>query len=142
MVSSTKEGIEHEADQRHVEIIVRDAGLRGHSEGVTTPGVNDDGGVVDEGENETLHRAIAARARYLAQGRADIQFAAEEVSSLMSRPEAGDLKRARRLGRYLRDNSSVVFKYRFQELWSDADFAGCRRTRRSTSGGVIMFGPH
>ena len=30
VVSSTKEGIEHEADQRHAEIIVRDAVLREH----------------------------------------------------------------------------------------------------------------
>jgi hypothetical protein len=26
--------------------------------------------------------------------------------------------------------------------WSDTDFAGCGRTRRSTSGGVIAFGSH
>ena len=27
-------------------------------------------------------------------------------------------------------------------VWSDMDFAGCKRTRRSTSGGVVMFGSH
>jgi len=27
-------------------------------------------------------------------------------------------------------------------VWSDTDFAGCRNERKSTSGGVIMFGGH
>ncbi len=64
---STKEGIEYEADQRHAEIIVRDKGLKEHSKGVTMPGVNHDGGAVDEVEvNDTLYRAIAARANHLA----------------------------------------------------------------------------
>ncbi len=64
----------------------------------------------------------------------------------MPKPRAGDLKRAKRLGRYLKDKSRVAFKYKFQELpktvvvWSNTDFAGCRRTHRSTSRGVIVFG--
>ncbi len=67
-------------------IIVRDVVLKEHSRGVTTPEVNDDGGAVDEGEvSETLYRAIAARAKYLAQDRPDVQFAAKEVIRFMSR---------------------------------------------------------
>ena len=27
-------------------------------------------------------------------------------------------------------------------VWSDTDFAGCRKTRKSTSGGVITLGKH
>ena len=27
-------------------------------------------------------------------------------------------------------------------MWTDTDFAGCKRTRRSTSGGVVMIGDH
>ncbi len=149
MFSSTKEGIEYEADQRQAEIIVRDVGLKERSKGVTTPGVNDEGGIVDEGEvNETLCRTIAARANYLAQDRLDMHCAAKEISRFMSKPESADFKRARRLGRYLQDDSRIVFNYRFQKLpetvvvWSDTDFAGCRRTRRSTSGGVVIFGSH
>ena len=77
VVCSTK--FEYEADQRHAEILVRDVGLKEHSTGVTTPGVNDDGGAVDEGEvHETLYKAIAARANYLAQDRPDIHFAEKE----------------------------------------------------------------
>ncbi len=81
---------------------------------VITPGVNDDGGGADEGEvNETMYRAIAARANYLARDRPDIQLAAKEVSRFMSKPEAGDLRRAKRLGRYLTDNNKMIFNYGF-----------------------------
>ncbi len=125
VVNSTKEGIEYEGDQRYAEIIIRDVGFKEHSKGVTTPGVNDEVGE-DEGEvSETLCRAIAARANYLAQNRPDIQFAAKEVSRLMSKPQAGDSKRARRLGGYLQDSFRIAFSYKFQMrpdtvvVWSD-----------------------
>ncbi len=53
-------------------------GIEGHSKGVSTPGVNEDGGGADEEEaNETMYRAIAARADYLAQDRSDIKFGSE-----------------------------------------------------------------
>ncbi len=135
MVSSTKEVIDYEADQRHAEI------MKEQSKGVNTPAVNDEGGAVDGGEvNETLYRAIAARANYLAQDRPDTQVAAQKVSRFMSRHEAIDFTRARKLGRYLMDDNRVAFNYRLQRLpetvvvWSGTDFAGCRRTCRSTSG--------
>ncbi len=38
VVSWTSEGIEHEADQRHSEILVGDMGLQG-SQGISTPSV-------------------------------------------------------------------------------------------------------
>ena len=39
-------------------------GLKEHSKGVTTPGVNDEAGEEQGEVNETLYRAIAARANY------------------------------------------------------------------------------
>ena len=54
----------------------------------------------------------------------------------------------RRKTRYLKDNKRVVIECKFQRMpekvvvWSDTDFAGCKRTRRSTSGGVVMLGGH
>ncbi len=88
---------------------------------------------------ETQYRAIAARANYLARDRADVLFAAKEFSRFMSKPEAEDWSKAKRLGRYLKDNLRVVLEYKFQKMpektaaGSDADFAGRKRTRRSTS---------
>jgi hypothetical protein len=152
IVSSTDEGLEYEADQRHAEIIMKELGLTKESKGLSTPGVqegkeevrDEQGGEVDE----KMYRAMAARANYSAQDRVDIQFAAKEVSRFMSKPEISDWRKVKRLGRYLRDSGRVVYKFGFQRMpeeivvWSDTDFAGCKKTRRSTSGGVVMFGSH
>ncbi len=44
VVSSTREGLENEADQRHAEIIVRDVRLKEHSKRVTAWGFNVESG--------------------------------------------------------------------------------------------------
>ena len=40
----------------------------------------------------------------------------------------------------------VLFKYQEEvkkvHVWVDTDYAGCRKTRKSTSGGILMFGEH
>ena len=53
----------------------------------------------------------------------------------------------RRIGRYLVGRPRAVWKYPWQNesqitAYSDSDFAGCRRTSRSTSGGILMRGNH
>ena len=121
------------------------------SNGVTTPGSNSEGGQEVRGESkgdrgESRYRAVAARGNYLGQDRMDVQFAVKEISRLMSKPEAQDWRAAQKLARYLKDHQRVVLAYKYQKLpskvvvWPDTDFAGCGRTRRSTSGGVVMFG--
>ncbi len=73
-----------------------------------------------------------------------MQFAAKEASRFTSKPEVQDCSSTK----YLKDNQRAVIEHKYQKLpekataWSDADFAGCRRTRRSTSGGVVTFGKH
>ena len=53
------------------------------------------------------------------------------------------------MGRYLAGHKRMAYKYGFLEsvpefidVYVDTDFAGCTQTRRSTSGGLAMFGPH
>ena len=42
----------------------------------------------------------------------------------------------------------MVIKFNYQRevkdlvIWTDTDFGGCRRTRKSTSGGIAMIGNH
>eukprot|EP00974_Lingulodinium_polyedra_P042402 4069591-Lingulodinium_polyedra.AAC.1 len=66
----------------------------------------------------------------------------------MAVPTRGDVAKLRRLGRYLIDRPRVVWRFKFQEPveeitgYSDSDWAGCRRTARSTSGGCMMRGTH
>ena len=66
----------------------------------------------------------------------------------MSAPCEADVLRLKRIIRYLKGAPRVVTKYVWQEspgevvAYTDSDWAGCVRTRRSTSGGVIMHGSH
>ena len=145
----TGEGVEYEADQRHAELMVREMGVQLNSKGVVTPGTQDPAEDGKEHEvDQRVLRGVAARGNYLGQDRVDMQYAAKEISRFVSKPESKDWRAAKRLARYLKDESRLVIKYPYQELsdtidvWIDTDFAGCKVTRRSTSGGVIMIGDH
>ena len=101
---------------------------------------------LDQGEH-TKFRAIAARANYLAADRPDAQFCAKEVCRFMSSPTDVSWAALKRLGRFLAGKPRLVFKYQYQEAdrletYSDTDWAGCIRTRKSTSGGCLLLGSH
>ena len=98
-------------------------------------------------EEHSVFRALAARANYLAQDRIDLQFSAKEICRSMSSPTDMSQNALKRLGRYLLGHKRVVYRYPFQradhiDVYSDTDWSGCPRTRRSTSGGCIMIGQH
>ena len=53
----------------------------------------------------------------------------------------------KRMCRYLAGQPRLVFKYDYQRaseisVYTDTDWAGCPKTRRSTSGGAILIGSH
>jgi hypothetical protein len=54
----------------------------------------------------------------------------------------------KRLLRYLKGVPRAVLHYGYQErpdaivTWTDSDFAGCEKSRKSTSAGVVMLGTH
>ena len=149
----TDSGWEYEADPRHAELLIKTLRLEA-ANGVRSPGEDErtweeeENAVLLQGPAASEYRALAARANYLAQDRADIQFAAKECCRGMAAPNRGHLKAIRRLARYLIAAPRVVWTFRFQQrpacltVYSDSDWAGCRRTARSTSGGVVMLGSH
>lgn len=153
VVRITEEGWEYEADQRHAELIVRGMNLS-EAKGVKCP--SEDEKPWEEEENDErlaakeayAFRGLAARANYLAQDRADIQFAAKEICRGMAQPTRGHVKKLRRLARYLIEAPRVVWKFKYQgacdhiQVYSDSDWAGCKRTARSTSGGAVLRGGH
>ena len=90
---------------------------------------------------------VAAIANFLALDRPDIIYAAKEVCRFMSKPTDVAMMAIKRLGRYLKDHPRLVFRFERQEaesieVYSDTDWAGCTRTRKSTSGGCLIVGTH
>ena len=151
IVRWTTEGIEYEADPRQSEQLVRDLDMSG-SKSVGTPGVKQTSEQIPvdrelPADKQRPYRGVAARSNYLSADRPDMQHAAKEVCRWMSTPTEAALVALKRVGRYLEGHGRLVYKYVFQEAsmidcYSDTDWAGCPRTRRSTSGGCLMFGKH
>ena len=89
-----------------------------------------------------------ARANYLALDRPDICFPVKELCRRMSAPTVADWEHLMRLCKFLVAKRRLVQKFPFQaevkslSSFGDADFAGCRWTRKSTSGGCITLGGH
>ena len=65
----------------------------------------------------------------------------------MSKPILRSWTRLKRLARYLLVNTQTIFRYSANggespshiDVYSDFDWAGCARTKRSTSGGAMML---
>ena len=99
------------------------------------------------GEEATRHRAMVARCNFLGCDRPDIQFAAKEASRWMSKPCREDQDKVTRIGKYLNGGlrrMEQVFPFGRDDsvicAYSDSDWAGCLRTRKSTSGGILCIG--
>ena len=145
VVRRTARGYEVEADPRHAELIIEQL-LEPETRTLSTPGCNeekdDEEGKELVGEDATRYRAIAARCNYLSLDRPDLQFAVKEVCREMSKPTSKSWARLRRIGQYLKGKPRVVWQYEWQDqcstldVFADANWAGCRRTRKSTSGDV------
>jgi hypothetical protein len=153
VVRWTSEGLEMEADPRQAEKLLRDLKLDG--DGVKTaasPGVKATREQLDadaplERHKATPYRAVVARANYMASDRPEIQFAAKEVCRWMSNPTEVSLNALKRLGRFVAGHRRLVYHYPWQtadrvDTYSDTDWAGCPKSRKSTSGGCLMLGRH
>ena len=66
----------------------------------------------------------------------------------MSAPTEADVVRLKRVLRYLKSHPRGVYLYGWQPTADtlraqvDSDWAGCEKSRKSTSGGLIYFGTH
>ena len=151
VVRWTARGVEYEADPRQAEKLISECGLVGANT-VVTPGLRLSHEEVQKDEPleaklHTAFRAAAARANYLAADRIDCQFAAKEICRHMANPSQSAWTALKRLCRYLVGLPRLVFKYEWQtistiDVYTDTDFAGCPRTRKSTSGGCVLLGSH
>ena len=121
--------------------------------GVGTAGVkmevkaDEDAKRLGERDHAKFRRA-AAQCNYIGLDRVDVAFAAKEISRRVSTPTEDDVVALKRLMRYLSGSPRLVSRYDFQGpvhkivVCVDSDWAGCTRTRRSTSGGAAYWGSH
>ena len=155
----TEGGVEYEVDPRHVEIILKELNIES-CKPVSTPGTKDEGHAKEGDQAQSnvseklnahkhvVYQARVARGNYLSPDRPDIAFAAKELARSMSSPTQGDWERLKRLARYLKGRPRVVSKFQWQRatgtlgIFTDADWAGDKRERKSTSVGCIMVGNH
>ncbi|WVZ91848.1 hypothetical protein U9M48_037970 [Paspalum notatum var. saurae] len=93
----------------------------------------------------TAYRSLAGALQYLTFIRPDITYAVQQVCLHMHDPREPHLTALKRLLRYLRgtmDYSLLLHRSSSAELvvYTDADWAGCPDTRRSTSGYAVFLG--
>ena len=109
----------------------------------TNPKVSADSGapVADP----TDFRSLAGALQYLTFTRLDISYAVQQICLYMHDPREPHLAALKRILRYLRGTPSLGLLIRpsaSSELivYSDADWAGCPDTRKSTSGYAVFLG--
>ncbi len=154
VVSWAPHGIKYEADQRHSDTTVKHMGLV-NSTPMSTPGAKWTASDVEKMAQEevcedrlTEYRALVARANYISQDRLDTLYAVKELSRDMPCPKATNFRAPKMLVRYRSKNPRHVNTFNYQNAtkaiagYAGTDHAGCWRTRRSTSGGVIRRGEH
>jgi Reverse transcriptase (RNA-dependent DNA polymerase) len=100
----------------------------------------------DKRANPTDYRSIVGGLLYAATlTRPDITYATNVVSRYMAEPNMTHLKVAKRIVQYLKGKSSLPLRYRHTSdkvtitVYSDADFAGDKDARKSTTGYIVLL---
>ncbi|KAJ9553280.1 hypothetical protein OSB04_017325 [Centaurea solstitialis] len=93
----------------------------------------------------TLYRSLAGALQYLTFTRPDIAYAVQQVCLFMHDPRLPHLNALKRILRYLKGTLSHGLHLKASAVdrlvaYSDADWAGCPNTRRSTSGFCAYLG--
>ena len=126
-------------------------GLSNESKAVSTPGVrttDEEDGKELGAEDRACCRSWTMRARYLSQDRCELQFAVKELARRMQQPNTENMQALKRLVRFLKGRPRCLVVYNRQaeqpvvDVFSDSDWAGCAKTRRSTSSSYVILGGH
>ncbi|GJV15772.1 ribonuclease H-like domain-containing protein [Tanacetum coccineum] len=99
----------------------------------------------DPVSDPTLYRSLAGSLQYLTFTRPDISYAVQQVCLHMHDPREPHLSALKRILRYVQGTLNYglqLFSSSTTDLvaYSDADWAGCPTTRRSTSGYCVFLG--
>ena len=136
-VTYSDSGLTWEADPRHAELAAAKLGFQ-----VARPPRGTGG--------QKAYRSVSARLACRASDRPDLAFACKECSRAAGKAARADLTRLKRIGRYLLHTPRAVWEFPLQtdenvvkiDGLSDADAAGCTKTRRSRSGGCLRVDQH
>ena len=85
---------------------------------------------------------------YLSQDRVDLGYVGVELAKTMATPRQGDPELLLRVGKYLATHRDVYQAYPYQEetedilVLTDSDWANCKVSRKSVSGGAMFLGNH
>jgi len=95
--------------------------------------------------DQTTYRGIIGSLLYLTASRPDISFAVGVCARFQASPKESHLNASKKILRYLKGTQSVGLWYprggSFELMgYSDADFAGCKIDRKSTSGTCQFLG--
>lgn len=93
----------------------------------------------------TLYRSLAGALQYLTFTRPDIAYAVQQVCLYMHDPHELHLNALKRILRYIKGTITHGIKLKPTTIskittYTDADWAGCTTTRRSTSGYCVFLG--
>ena len=151
-----EEGITWSGDPRHLKLLEDHFGMNENTKTLSRNGYEEEDKDEEEEEEDLSkeevrnYRMLAARLNYMAQDHMWLQFPAKEVCRKMARPRRRDFEKVKRIVRFLKGVGMVKLHYRWQnedeaqkvKVFVDSDWAGCRVTRKSTSGGVMKVGEH
>jgi hypothetical protein len=96
-------------------------------------------------EDPSYYRGIVGALQYLTLTRPDLSFSVNYVSQFMHAPTMTHLKMVRRILRYVKGTIEMGLHFSSHTTldlfaFSDADWAGCTTTRRSTTGYCTFLG--
>ncbi|GJR70993.1 ribonuclease H-like domain-containing protein [Tanacetum coccineum] len=99
----------------------------------------------DPVSDPTLYRSLAGSLQYLTFTRPDISYAVQQVCLHMHDPREPHLSALKRILRYVQGTLNYGLQLfssstTYLVAYSDADWAGCPKTRRSTSGYCVFLG--
>ena len=157
VIEYTKEGITWSGDPRHQKLLEQYFGMDNSTKVLSKNGYDEDGRSEQCEDDDDLtsierkaFRMLAARLNYMAQDHVWLQFPAKEICRSMANPKGSDFMKIKRVVRFLKGIGEVKFEYKWQSeeeareisVYVDSDWAGCKMTRKSTSGGVLKVGSH
>ncbi|XP_071674368.1 uncharacterized protein [Lolium perenne] len=93
----------------------------------------------------SLYRSLAGALQYLTLTRPDLSYAVQQVCLFMHAPRDSHYQLIKRILRYIKGTSHYGLKIHMSSsmeliAYSDADWAGCPDTRKSTSGFCVFIG--